>query len=114
MAKTEAERKDFLASIGLNPESPMLEAKEPKVGGPESLVQTVVDFHTMPVSDIVFDPALLDEFTDLGGQNFKAAGDKVFAMYKSKTRDKDRNGLLHRKITEFIQQVKRDRKKKEA
>lgn len=111
--KTPAETQEFLASIGLKGDGPALMAAPAATGkgtASTTLVQTDVDFHTMPVSDIKFDPALLDEFPDLGGQNFRLASDKLFAMYKSKGRNKDRNGLLHRKITEFIQQVKKQRK----
>lgn len=120
MTMSESERTEFLKNLGLNPTAPALvadvqpatpvkEAKKKKQT-PVQIAPEGVDPHTMPVSDIVFDPSLLDEFPDLSGANYRLASDKVFAMYRSKGRDKDRNGLLHRRITEFIGSVKRSRK----
>jgi len=110
--KTEAERNKFLSSLGLNPDAPALKADKPakKDKKNETVVEIPVDAHTMPVSDIEFDESLLDDFPDLTGVNYKAASEHIFAMYRSVGRDRDRNGLLHRKITEFIGQVKRSRK----
>lgn len=111
MPKTEEERKALLVSLGLNPEAPALDAAPKSKKKKEHVeVQTGVDYSTMPVSDIVFDPALLDDFPDLSGANYKAASAHIFEMYKAKGRDKDRHALLHRKITEFIGEVKRSRK----
>lgn len=67
-----------------------------------------VDPHTMPVTDIVFDPALLDDFPDLKG-GLKAASDHVFAQYRSPGKDKERHSLLHSRIGSFISQVRRSR-----
>lgn len=113
-AKTEAERKQFLTGLGLNPDAPALNAEKPKkkdnTDKADKPVEVPVDAHTMPVSDIVFDETLLDDFPDLTGTNYKAASEHIFAMYRSPGRDHDRNALLHRRITEFIGQVKRSRK----
>ena len=68
-----------------------------------------VDPRTMPVADIVFDPALLDEFPSLEGDEFAAASRKVFASYKSYGRSKDRNRRLHDEIGLFIHRVRRAR-----
>jgi hypothetical protein len=68
-----------------------------------------VDPLTMKASDIVFDDRLLDDFPDLSGSNFAAASAHVFRLY-SAGRNKERNGLLHRRITEFIGAVSRSRK----
>lgn len=99
MSKTRTPDATFLTSVGLNPEA----AAKPHQA------TTEVDPHTMPASEIVFDPALLDEFPDLSAQ-MKAASTKVFEVYRSYGRDKERNGLLHRRITEFIGQVDRARR----
>lgn len=124
MPKTGKEREKFLRSLGLNPNAPALvadvkpskKAKTSDASGsitPEiakNMAQGAaeVDPHTIPVGDIVFDPALLDEFPDLA-RDCKAASEKVFAMYKG-PRGSERNKLLHRRISEFISQVKRSRK----
>lgn len=115
MAKTDDERKAFLTGLGLNPDAPALSAppKTEKPAKPKAQAAQVpegVDPHTMKVSDIKFDESLLDEFQDLSGRNYNLASQKIFQMYQSPGRDSERNGLLHRKITEFIGQVKRSRK----
>ena len=112
--KTEAERKEFLGKLGLNPDAPALVAEKPKKAKKDKPkaeeVEVPVDSHTMPVSDIVFDESLLDDFPDLSGTHYKLASAHVFDMYKGKRGDTERNALLHRRITEFIGQVKRSRK----
>lgn len=103
MAMTPEAQKAFLTGLTLTTdvvvEAP---ATPPRV----VLAPEGVDPHTMPVTDIVFDPRLLDEFPDLTGANMKRASEKVFALYRSPNRDKDRHALLHRRITEFIGQVR--------
>jgi len=75
------------------------------------VIQTVesLDLRRIPASEIVFDPEMLDEFPDLSGAGMAAASRHLVELYKSPTKDRERNGLLHRRIGEFIQQVRRDR-----
>lgn len=111
--KTEAERKEFLASLDLNPDAPALENFERPLIKP--LPQGIVwapegiDPHTMPVTDIVFDPAMVEQFPDLSPRGRRPACDYLFAQYKSYGRNKDRNSLLHRRIGEFLAKTHRDR-----
>jgi hypothetical protein len=63
----------------------------------------------MPVSDIVFDPALLDGFPSLEGDGRADAARYVFGLYKSHGRNKDRNRRLHDEIGLFILRVRRSR-----
>lgn len=118
MSKTDAERKEFLASIGLNPDAPGLVAEvateapaksKSKADASVRLAPEGMDPRAMSVSDIVFDPRLLDDFPSLEGAGMSAASRHVFDLYKSHGRNKDRNSLLHRKITEFIGAVRRER-----
>lgn len=112
---TDEERKQRLASLGLPTDGDSLAnnavpaRSRPKADGVRFAPEGV-DPHTMAVTDIVFTDAMLDGFPDLTGQGFKAAGDFLFAQYKSPRRDPDRHSLLHRRITEFVGQVKRSRK----
>jgi hypothetical protein len=83
-----------------------------------------IDPHTMAVTEIVFTDEMLDpkrfppgelrtalSDPSLSGSNYKMASDHLFAQYNSPPRrDHDRNALLHRRITEFLGQVKRSRK----
>ncbi len=103
MAMTESERIEHLSKLGLSPNAPGLAA----VLDSEAPVVATVDRRTIPASEIVFDPALLDEFSDLTGSNMNAASRKLFDLYKSK--DSERNKLLHRRITEFIGKVRTSR-----
>jgi hypothetical protein len=64
----------------------------------------------MDVTDIEFTLDMLGGFPDLTGANFKAASEFLFDQYRSRGRDRDRHALLHRRITEFISQVRRHRK----
>lgn len=119
MSLTDDERKEFLADLGLNPNAPALAADVPAEASPKAskgkggkevrLAPDGVDPRAMPVSDIVFDPHLLDGFPSLEGEGMSAASRHIFGLYKSHGRNKDRNSLLHRKITEFIGQVRRER-----
>ena len=68
-----------------------------------------VDPRTMPVDDIVFDPALLDRFPSLSDEGMNEASKYVFSLYKSYGRNKERNSLLHRKISTFITTTRRSR-----
>lgn len=116
MAMDPIEQQQFLARLGLDEsakvEPEREEVKEPKGKEPKLLTKEQrkagLTPQTVPVADIAFDPALLDGFV-LDRTDMKAASEKVFALYKSPTRDKERNPLLHRRITEFIGQVKRSR-----
>jgi hypothetical protein len=67
------------------------------------------DLHTMPVEDIVFDPALLDRFPSLSGDGMNEASKYVFSLYKSLGKNKERNSLLHRRISTFITTTRRSR-----
>lgn len=115
---TDAQREEFLKGLNLNPNAPALqptmparvtEHKPAPAGEPITLAPQGMDPRVVPVDDIVFDPRLLDEFPSLTGDGLKAASDKVFALYKSYGRNKDRNGALHRKITTFITTTRRNR-----
>lgn len=113
MTKTDAERREFLASMNLNPDAPALEKFDRPVG--MSLPTGVqwapdnVDPHTMPVSDIAFDAAMVEQFPDLSPRGRSAAARFLFDQYKSYGRNKDRNSLLHRCIGEFLARTHRDR-----
>lgn len=113
MKATEKERQALLRSVGLNPEAgaklPAAPKREVSKNEPV-LAPEGVNPHTMPVSDIVFDPALLDDFPSLRGSEFGEASRKVFALYKSPTKDPDRNRRLHDEIGLFINRVRRSRK----
>lgn len=114
MTMTDEERKKKLISLGFDPDGDTLAQSalpgpKPKQGGVQFAPEGV-DPHAMPVSEIVFVDAMLDGFPDLTGQGFRAASDHLFAQYKSPRRDTERHALLHRRITEFIGQVKRSRK----
>ena len=119
--KSETERVALLTSLGISakgkslgkgsskPEAPHRSTREAEHDG-IVLAPKGVDPHTMPVEDIVFDPALLAEYDDL---SFKAQGNtasrKIFDLYKSLSRDRDRNGALQRRITSFITAERRSR-----
>lgn len=121
MSKTEAERVEMLKGLGLNPDAPALVTKTEKVkkkavhkpagdGEAVTLAPEGVDPHTMPVEDIVFDVRLLDNFPSLAfNQQGAEASRYIFSLYKSTTKDKDRNGALNRKITTFITNTRRSR-----
>lgn len=101
-AMTEAQRVEFLASLGMTDK-----AKTTTKVSDVPLAPEGVDPRTMPVTDIVFDERLLDGF-DLDTQ-LREVADHVFAFYKSPTKNKDRNSLLWREVGLFIQRVKRER-----
>jgi len=118
MALTEESRREAMRLLGLDEDGPSLAqgTSEPKATIPTP-VQTGIQFapegvdpHTMPVSDIEFTLDMLDSFPDLSGTNFKSASEFLFDQYRSRGRDRDRHALLHRRITEFISQVRRHRK----
>jgi hypothetical protein len=95
MTMNEAQRVQFLATLGISDTPAVAPVEVP------TAVQTV-DPHTIPASEIEFDPADIAEFGDLEGIKFRQASDKLFAMYRSPKKDSDRHGLLHRRITEFL------------
>lgn len=106
----------LLQVVGLDPKKAAKKAKKKAKGGIVTapgtdipLAPMGVDPHSMPVSAIVFDPRLLDGFT-LDGSDCKAASDKVFALYRGRRGDTERNSLLHLRIGTFIKQVKAARK----
>ncbi len=115
MPMTDTEQREFLASIGLNPDAPAASSPTVTAPHPPTVVNGVrlgpdgVDPRTIPAADIEFDDRLLDQFASLEGDGLKAASDYVFGLYKSRGRDKDRHSLLHRRITEFIGRVRRSR-----
>ena len=120
-ALTEDGRRDLLKGLGLNPDAPGLAHIDPEPVPSEPAkakkkkakkaqpVEPTINLRAIPASEIVFDPAMLDDFTDLSGSGMAAASRHLFELYKSPTKDRERNGLLHRRIGEFIQQVRRDR-----
>ena len=116
---TDDQRKAFLADLGLDDAAPALavdvpvdepakvkKAKGDKPKKPKKDV-TTIDPHTIDVSDIVFDPAMLTDFL-LDASDIKQASDVLFQHYKSPIKG-ERNKFLHRRISEFLAQVKRDR-----
>lgn len=108
---TEDERAQ-IAALGLNPDAPAfgeVVAKPDAKRKQPVLAPEGVDPHMMPVTEIVFDPALLDDFPSLSGDGLAAASRHVFALYKSPGRNKDRNSLLHREVGLFISRVRRSR-----
>lgn len=114
----DAARRAQLAQItGLNlnpdPDAPALEVFERPLTqtAPSDIVWAPkgVDPHTMPVSDIVFDPAMVEQFADLSPRGRSEAARFLFAQYKSLGRNKDRNSLLHRRIGEFLAHTHRSR-----
>lgn len=124
----DTQRREFLASLGLNPDAPGLADAPPAMAAevtpatpttptvsatPASrgvvLAPAGVDPHTMPVSDIVFDPRLLDGFPDLDGVGMAEASRHIFAAYRSPGRNRERNSHLHVRIGQFIAQVRRSR-----
>lgn len=94
--------REFLMSLGLNADGPALTKAHT-----ESPVPVGVDPHTMPVSDIVFDPSLLDGFSLPSDR--RQAADHIFALYKSPAKG-DRNKLLWAEIGKFITKVMDQRK----
>lgn len=107
---TDEQRKAFLAELGLDAEAPALaadiavdEPAKPK----KAKKKGDVDPHTQDVSSIVFDPKMVEHFA-LDRTDMKQASDLLFQHYKSPTKG-ERNKFLHRRITEFLQQVKRER-----
>lgn len=104
---TEDERKATLKSLGLNPDAPGLADLPAKIT--TQVVPETPTNHTTPASEIVFDPTLLDQFEVLDGAGMASASRYLFDLYKSPHRDKERHALLHRRISEFIQQVRRNR-----
>lgn len=120
MTMTDTERVAFLAGLGLDAEAPALavdiavdepakpkKAKGDKPKKAKTKEVVTIDPHTIDVSDIVFDAAMLADYR-LDASDIKQASDVLFQHYKSPTKG-ERNKFLHRRITEFIQQVKRDR-----
>lgn len=112
------QRKALLTDLGLDADAPALAAdvsadkpakvKKAKGDKPKKAKkEDAVDPHTQDVSTIVFDPKMLDGFT-LDASDIKQASDVLFQHYKSPTKG-ERNKFLHRRITEFIAQVKRER-----
>jgi hypothetical protein len=128
MTMTDDERRQRLLDLGLNPDGDSLahaaaplpdRPKAQPKGQPKDQAKAEgvrfapegMDPHTMAVTEIVFTDNMLDKFPDLTGTNGKAASDYLFAQYNSPPRrDHDRNALLHRRITEFLGQVRRSRK----
>lgn len=108
MPKTNEEARAQLVALGLNPDSTALDAPA-KAGPTVRLAPEGVDPRMMPVSDIEFDPALLDDFPSLEGQGFAAASRHVFDLYKSSFKNTDRHRRLHDEIGLFIQRVRRSR-----
>jgi len=103
----ETGRREHLVALGLDPDGDTL------AGHPEPAAQPVPqvqgpDPHTMPVTDIEFTDDMLDGY-DLDGPRMRAASEHLFNMFRSPGKDPERHALLHRRITEFIGQVRRSR-----
>ena len=103
IADNPADAARMLERAGITPPVHVPQTSTPNLAPPG------VDPHTMPVDEIVFDPALLDGFPSLNGEGMNAASKHVFALYKSPGRNKERNSLLHRRISTFITTVRRSR-----
>lgn len=124
----EASRQALMRKLKLNPkageplavaaDTPIFENTVVEVGEPPvrtepakhkaakiELAPPGVDPHTMPVTDIVFDPRLLDNFPSLEGMGKRVAADHVFALYKSPGRNRDRNSLLWSRVGKFIDET---------
>lgn len=116
---TNEQRAEFLKGLGLSAGAPGLvdlQAPAKTIHAPAvtpesnvTLAPQGLDPRTMPVDEIVFDDRLLDRFPSLEGDGLKAASDYVFSLYKSYGRNKERNSLLHRRITTFITHARRNR-----
>lgn len=117
--KTDEARRQLLTELNLDPDAAGLAdesapAKRKKSNAPV-LAPDGVNPHSMPVTAIVFDERLLDNFPVLEGSGLKAASDFVFSQYRAVTasgadaKDKDRHSLLHGRITKFIGEVRRSR-----
>ena len=107
MTKTENDRRELLTKIGLNPDAPALEVLPTRPVAQTAAVGVQwapagVNPHEMPVTEIVFDPAMVEHFSDLSPKMRSAASAYLFAQYKGRRGDKDRNSLLHRRIGEFL------------
>ncbi len=116
MTKTDAQRREMLAAIGLNPDAPALVA--PPQHRPERkqahLVPAGSDWtpQTIPVKDIEWDNALLDDFPALSDSACRnAAHNHVFALYKTPKgpHSSDRNKALWSEVGKFINRVRRER-----
>lgn len=117
MTMTNDQRKEFLTSVGLNPDAPALEglparpaasavAASPVAG--IKLAPEGVDPHTMPVDEIVFDPRLVEQFPSLAPKDRAPAAAYLFSLYKGK-RGEDRNKVLHQAIGRFLVNEHRSR-----
>lgn len=112
MTKTDTDARAHLTALGLNPDAAALDhqpaqpAAQP-AGKQVPLAPQGIDPHTMPVTDITFDPALLEGFDLSSPEGRRAASAHVFGLYKSYGRNKDRNSLLHREVGLFINRVRR-------
>lgn len=111
----DAERRKFLAEqTGLNlddPDAPLEAVRTVKAVTAEGIqwAPAGLDPHTMPVTDIQFESAMVEQFPDLSPRSRRAASDFLFAQFKSYGRNKDRNSLLHHKIGEFLAREHRTR-----
>lgn len=120
MTHSEDERRALLTSLNLNPDAPALgkavttkkKSKAAVQADADDIVLAPagVDPHSMPVDEIVFDPKLLDKYTDLSfsGEGSDASRE-IFKLYKSAHKNPERHGALQRKITSFITQERRNR-----
>jgi len=105
---TDQERQEFLKGLGLSGQAAGLAVQM----APTDLARPAdagTDVRLIPAAEIVFDPAMLDRFENLDAQGMAAASRYLFDMYKSPGKNKERHALLHRRIGEFIQQVRRSR-----
>jgi hypothetical protein len=107
MTMNEAQRVQFLATLGITDDAPATPAQIAELAKHHTITvlpswTPSMGEHTMPVSDIEFDPADIAEFGDLEGLKFREASAKLFTKYRSPKKDSDRHALLHRRITEFL------------
>jgi len=115
MSKTKKDKKRdakaLAASTGITLDEVDLDA--PAVGKRDDGIMWApvgVDPRSMPITQIVWVPEMLDDFDSLEGDHRKAAYDFLFGIYKSRGRDKERNRLLHNEVGLFISRTKAARK----
>lgn len=115
MTMTEAERIEHLKMLGLSPDGATAAPVAAQVAAntptaPAVAAPSGVDLRTIPVDQIVFDPALIAHLPNLDfGDGGKVAYDLYFQMYKSLHRNKERHSLLGQRITSFITAERRRR-----
>lgn len=106
-AMTPAQQSEFLAGLGLSPDA-AAKPKKAKTAKKETKTTTTdTNPRSIPASDIVFTDDMIADFDLMTGAGFGNASRHLFDTYKSEGKNKERNGLLHRRISEFLTSQKR-------